>query len=263
MVTWPKNPCSTHACGVAAKWPLVILNVLLLIAGVVIIIVGIVSMIRNDQALLDNFNNKGPAGIVKHGSIALIISGGVLIVISILGVVAAVTESRIALIVFAFIVGILFLFVVIGAVMALAFQQQTIDMIGAALYQDLLDFNPNEADRISTRAWNWLQNTTLCCGVRNLTDWRNNTYYKSEEQGANKVPATCCKSQNAKGEFDNEIQIQCQRQPNSTNAYLEGCLTANQGKIRDLGNIVGYVGIVAAVIMVRHWDWLPDRQDNL
>ncbi len=91
--------------------------------------------------------------------------GIVVVIISILGCIAALVESKRTLIVYYGFVLALFLFLVICVVIGFTYRSKLTENLRADLVASVGLYDPLEPDKVETKAWDTMQHDLQCCGV--------------------------------------------------------------------------------------------------
>ncbi|XP_015678458.1 tetraspanin-15 [Protobothrops mucrosquamatus] len=166
------------------KFTLVIYSTVFWLLGAFILAVGIYAEVERQKYKTLESAFLAPA-------IILILLGIVMFLVSFLGVLASLRDNLHLLQAFMYILGFCLLIELIGGVMALIFQNKTIEFLnenigrGIQNYYDDLDFK---------NIMDFVQKEFKCCGGEDFKDWSQNQYHDCSAPGplACGVPYSCC-----------------------------------------------------------------------
>ncbi|XP_061820254.1 tetraspanin-15 [Nerophis lumbriciformis] len=132
-------------------------------------------------------------GMFLAPALFLILLGIVMFVVSFIGVLASLRDNLVLLKVFMYTLTVCLILELLGGILALIFQNQTVDLLnknirrGIVNYYDDLDFK---------NIMDYVQKKFKCCGGQDYTDWSVNMYHncssKSKGPLSCGVPYTCC-----------------------------------------------------------------------
>jgi len=243
-------------CGATcAKIVLIIYNIIFLLSGIFLIGLGIWLVVDGRvHNLVDLTFNGTNSSLLRSAAIILITMGVLVVIISVLGFVAAVTENVILLTIYIVFLVVIFIGEIAGGVVAIVFKDRIIYSLKNILSESLdkqlsrTSTNPyyrenkNNATDITCSTsdvgylWDWAQITFECCGVETGNDGYssslNTTYnFKNMCPQLKKeyVPVSCCPFANNKtvdfGEFHKkpDNQYEAQKLVDCTTPYNKGC----------------------------------------
>jgi len=270
-------------CGKAMfKWFLVFFNVIFVILGAVCLAVGLWVKFDNDSVLSalqrmpenaqEATTNFDIAGLLSSAAILLIIVGASIFAIGFFGCCGAWKELRLFLIIYAVILGAVFILEVAGVICWIFFREKVDEYLVPFLTEQLetgYETGVRYEDGVltigsdaATMAWDAIQITLECCavtgyeGYQNATAWDNTYVYEGQTIEA-VVPISCCKIINPRSFPDDieSVEFQdlegCLLHPDSNNANLEGCYYS----ILDILDEYSYyciwilVGVILAEVM--------------
>jgi hypothetical protein len=108
--------------------------------------------------------------------IMFIIIGGVVILLSILGCIAALVDSRRTIIIYYGGILALFLFVVICVVIGFTYRSKLVESLRSDFAASVPMYDPNYPDATETLAWDTMQRTYECCGVNSNVNGSDTTF---------------------------------------------------------------------------------------
>lgn len=244
------------------KYLLFFCNFIFFLASICVVAIGVYAHLEKEKYLPES-------GVDTHDldiydllfdiTIIFIVFGGVLFVISFFGCIGSLRENVCMLWTFAILLGIVFLFGVVGAVLAFLFKddfekraEKELKTEGIKRYRD----DPDWYDFV-----NWVQETFECCGVTSdsYKDWSMNIYFNCSEENISPdacgVPYSCCKEQDdiTKGVTNTECGYGVQEKSTSEASeivYTVGCIEAFQDIVEQNLYIVGGVWLGIAVLQL-------------
>jgi len=226
-------------------------NLCVFLVAVVGLGFGIFALVDGD-AIADLFAHVSE-GFELHvfgiAAILIIAVSSVLLVTTFFGCCGAKLESRCLLITYAFLVSVLI--ACAAAVPILIVATEAVEQVKDPLMDSLKDYNPSpstESETVLKESWDDLQNSYLCCGVDNYTDWTMNPNY-SPPQANTSVPESCC---NSKHGIDDSSHIQeCLTDPESYAEHLPGCwpglVTSIEAHEKDV--VIVSSSVIAAMVV--------------
>jgi len=281
-------------CGAkCAKIVLIIYNIIFLLSGLFLIGLGIWLVVDGRvHNLVDLTFNGTNSSLLRSAAIILITMGVLVVIISVLGFVAAVLENVILLSIYIAFLVIIFIGEIAGGVVAIVFKDRIIYSLKNILNESL----DKQLDKSSTShyysettgnnsqavcftsdvgyLWDWAQITFECCGVET-----NNNGYSSRLNGTynfktmcpqlkkDNIPVSCCPFMNDSTEFgdfhkkpDNQYAAQnlvnCDK-PYNTGCYDEVALWLEKYAPVLIGIGIGFAmlelfGIIFAVCLCRN-----------
>lgn len=185
-----------------SKYVLIVVNIIFILLGLGLLIPGVLVIVNNDgindkilpalQQVEFGVSNFGD--LAKGLSITLIVMGSFVLVLSLMGACGACCESKVLLVVYIIIVGILFLGKLVIVILWIVFKSDVESTLQAELKTGLKKYANDDltTDEVST-GWNHLNMNFECCGIDAVTatsnDYTTTTWYAS---AANEVPISCC-----------------------------------------------------------------------
>lgn len=196
-------------CECFAQWALLIANVPLLVLGVVLLALGAWTLAERD--FLEALQPRN-GSLFAALAIVVLVVGGLLLVLSVFGCVAAFLENKRVLM--AYYVGALVVFLLLCVAVAMGFAYRMkvtsalrsesvlitegIRRLGFHLFaflrlelsESVSAYDPDRRDAAATKAWDTMQRRLQCCGVAvsdaadaapPYTVWRNNIRLNSGE----------------------------------------------------------------------------------
>jgi len=248
------------------KYLLFLTNILIFILGLAVLGCGVWVLVDKpsfldlfDQAetiLPDELSGKFDLNLYSSAAYIIIIVAAIVVVVSFFGCFGAWKESKCMLgTYFVFILG-LFIVMVVGAVLGYTgnFEESMETPLMTALksYNDSATDSDTEAFAYK-KIWNEVQSELQCCGVHNVSDWRN---YGHGFTDHNKQPEGCCHWKKEGEEWENiwedkakvkECREDSKSMDNSVYKF-EGCFTIIKDKVTDNQDIV--VGVAIGVVVV-------------
>lgn len=228
-----------EGCAKGVKYGLFVANTVILIGGIVVFSVGIWTLA--DRSFMERL--LGSDLYVNSASI-LIATGIIVTIISFLGFLGAIKEIKCMLLTFFIILFMIFITMLVGGILGYVFRSE----VDERMYSEMLmTIKLYQNDTQVTDAWDAVQSVFKCCGMSmdkspGYEVWsKRNTHFG----GIYKIPATCCKTK------DDGLRDRCQKDPNESNAYLEGCYEKMKEFVLKHAKIVGGIGIgIASLLLV-------------
>jgi len=242
-------------CGAkCAKIVLIVYNIIFLLSGLFLIGLGIWLVVDGRvQNLVDLTFNGSNSRLLRNAAIILIAMGVLVVIISVLGFVAAIMENIVLLSIYIAFLVVIFCGEIAGGVVAIVFKDRIVYSLKEILSKSLDDqlsmnsTNPYYKEtRVNNSApvcatsdvgylWDWAQITFECCGLEN-----NNNVYSSRlnstytflkmcpELKKPNIPVSCCAFVNASTEFGDfhqkpDNQYNAQKLVNCDKPYTNGC----------------------------------------
>lgn len=195
--------------GSIAKAILCILNMFFIVVSCSIVFYGFQIQVQHSNP---NFEQTIPDW--KTLSIAMILFGFILGIVSLFGFSAALCESPMLLNIYVYFLSLGTILSIFLTIMALLFSGQVID-ISKKEYTKLMNTEQNTYNAFFIQ---YFQRTFYCCGIKEPKDWFNQTFGNvSLEQDT--YPASCCQE---KTDWKNSFKT-CQNL-----ASYDGCFSSNQ-----------------------------------
>lgn len=178
-------------CGAkCAKIILIIYNIIFLLSGLCLIALGIWLVADGRVNNLVNLTYNGSnSSLLRNAAIILITMGALVVVISIIGFIAAVMENIVLLTIYIVFLVVIFCGEICGGVIAIAFKDKIVyglkDILGNQLSDQL---SPNSSSHYYNNIvggnntcftsdvgwlWDWAQLTFNCCGISNKGDFQS------------------------------------------------------------------------------------------
>jgi len=245
-------------CGAkCAKIVLIVYNIIFLLSGLFLIGLGIWLVadgrVHNLVTLTYNGTN---SSLLRNAAIILITMGVLVVIISVLGFVAAVTENITLLIIYIAFLIVIFCGEICGGVIAIVFKDRIVyglknilsESLDKQLAKNSSDHYYNETKANNSAAvcttsdvgylWDWAQITFTCCGIETnnngYSSRLNSTYnFKNmcpQLQNPN-TPLSCCPFVNQSTTFGDfhtnpDNQYAAQKLVNCAQPYTNGCYDA-------------------------------------
>ncbi|KAJ8265982.1 hypothetical protein COCON_G00150810 [Conger conger] len=164
----------SQSCLNCLKYTMCVVNLICWLCGTSILGFGIYLMMNSSLSSL--VPSLASLNIAK----SLVITGTIITCISFLGFLGALKENRCLLISYFILLFILMLAELSVACVLLIYEQQIDKFFAQELMGSLEELKTkNQTNRDD---WDTIQNMFQCCGVHNMSDWKDN------------VPASCCKT---------------------------------------------------------------------
>lgn len=261
-------------CGATcAKIILIIYNIIFLLSGLVLIALGIWLVadgrINNLVSLSYNGSN---SNLLRNAAIILITMGVLVVIISVIGFIGAITENVILLGIYIAFLVIIFCGEICGGVIAIAFKDKIVYSLTGILGDQLdtqlsktsnehfYNVGPNNTCFTSDVGWlwDWAQLTFECCGIHGSSDFssRMNTSYNFKTMCPSLTdpyrPASCCPLKTGKsfGDFHKvpDNQYEAQTFVDCANPYTIGCYDAVAYWIERYAPVLIGIGIGFAML---------------
>ncbi|TRY63696.1 hypothetical protein TCAL_00391 [Tigriopus californicus] len=188
------------------QWALLLFNLPLMLMGIALIILGVVGL--TEHGYIADALQAENGGLFTGVMVLLIVVGALMMILAVIGCVAAFVESHTLLMIYYVSVLVAFLLIVIGMVLGYVYRGQ----LETTLRQELLDtmpsYDPEKPQDSITLAWDKTQGNLECCGVakgeeRPWKAWLTNQRLNSG-QADSRVPESCClATSNANGQRAN------------------------------------------------------------
>uniref|UniRef100_G3CJT8 Tetraspanin n=1 Tax=Dipetalogaster maximus TaxID=72496 RepID=G3CJT8_DIPMA len=220
-----------EACGMSfIKYLLFIFNLLFAISGLAVLIVGavVLSNIGEFERYVDS--------TVLGPPIVLIVVGAVIFLIASLGCCGAIKENYYLLIVFAILLGVIFIMELAVGIAASVAKDDFTTALRSSLEKSMSNYTISSADRES---WDGIQKSLKCCGISNPKGWENVV-------GADQVPITCCRTGTAP--TPSSSPPTCPFSTDQSLVFQEGCYDKIKMKIKD--NIIIIMGIGIGIAFI-------------
>jgi hypothetical protein len=252
-----------EGCGATfAKIMLIIFNIIFLCSGLVLIALGIwlLVLLAQSDGLTDVFARAYGSGFYRNAAILLIAMGCLILFVTILGLVAAIRESKILLTIYLVFICIVFGGEIAAGVVAIVYKDKLLEELKNTLRgsQDFTTSAPYYENSTTTcastvkgRIWDLIQIQFHCCGLAtNETGYgmvpdvaMNKCNSTKFAYPALKAPLTCCE-RNVSG-FDYRDQktneFMCGSTVNADNRL--GCIQTIQNWIIKYAPVLIGIGI--------------------
>jgi len=259
---------AVEGCGKFLKFIVFFFNFLVFVGGIAVLGVGIWSLV--DSNALGEIGTILGQDMFSTATYILIAVGVILLLLGFLGCCGAWKESKCLLGLFFFILFIMFIVLLAGGILAFVYN----DKVKSALEKEMnttlvekYDDTSKDKDIIAfTDAWNVLQTTYKCCGIKgNRTGdnsyykWQSSQWFKKQTGSSKKyVPTSCCNTKNATDVkvCDGETKLADAPPVNhpgtKENKYLnvDGCYNAVEAFVNAKAPIIGGVACGIAVLML-------------
>lgn len=181
--------------------------------------------------------------LLRVAAILLIVVGGLLFVISLIGIIGAVIEHRVVLGIFMAFLIIIFLGEIAGGVLAIVFKDSLLDNLNEAVSDSLQEyFNPGTCELSETgNDWEVVQKELKCCGTDapdrgygtlNITERR----CLNSKHWPNQLPLSCYQEKE-------EVCLQ-----NACTPWPKSCVEAIEDKVTYYAPILIGIGLGVAMI---------------
>jgi hypothetical protein len=246
-------------CSIAtAKSLLLLLNLVCIIVGSGVLGVGLWAGFDKrsfidytgwveDKAVKDKISDIADETPLGRAPIILVIFGAMLLILSILGCIAAIGESRCLLTCYAMILLTFMLMEIATAGAAIGYRNEAKDYIKANMKSTLLQYvHPasREDKNGITFMWDRIMANYECCGVDNFTDLEQSKYWITNS--TIKIPSACCILRDKKSIFPQDFK--CANNPTEENSNMnKGCYNALAAEVENYNTVPMLVVSVLAV----------------
>jgi len=253
------------------KYLLFITNFLIFVLGIAVLGCGIWVLVDKPSFLdlfeqaeqnVPSLDGKFDVSLYTSAAYIIIVVAALITIISFFGCFGAIKESKCMLGTYFVLILAMFIVMVVGAV--LGYTGDLENTLRKPLKEAMNKYD-DSADKTDEKAfayktiWNNVQAELQCCGVDNVTDWRNGNY---NFKGDVKQPDGCCHFQKKGDGFediwgtgetagDNDQVRDCKKSDAAGNDSIykfNGCFTKIKDKIEDNQDIV--VGVAIGVVVV-------------
>ncbi|XP_050414136.1 tetraspanin-4 isoform X2 [Patella vulgata] len=256
-----------NGCGNFLKYSMFLFNAIILITGCGLLGLGIYT--RTSQTGLSRVSSILGSYLYSTLSLVLIITGGVVIVLSFLGCCGALKEVKCMLVSFFALLLLMFLGLIVGGTVVYAFKDQIGEYTIKELYRSLNSSYGLDGQESVTEAWNSMQKIFQCCGVdgdiNSTSSWayykENTEWFRNQTDNMKRfVPESCCVSQMDLNVTKCQARIEKHIIPaigppvfadmENDQLFTEGCYTAFYNFISRNAQIVGGIGVGIGVAMI-------------
>lgn len=202
------------------RFSLIAVNVIFLLGGLATLGLGVwVQVEKGDYVAIADSDT----GLT--GAILIIVAGGVTALISFVGFLGAVKNSRVLLWLFFSVVSILIIVEIIAVVLGMVYQDKIEDELHGDMKKTIQEYG-TDLDGVK-KAWDWAQQKFECCGVDDYKSWSRAAEFN--RNGSNFfVPDSCCKDEkNGCGDFRKIKSI------DKSKIYTQGCFEELKTFIKD------------------------------
>ena len=223
-------------CPKIVKWAFVVFNIFLGALGIVLFALGVrvvtvtASVPPQSVAGQDSLLTM----LVIAGGVLHFICGIVIFALAVVGVLGAVIQARLLLVIYATMLSAITVIQFIGVIVplvALSPSANLTPILSSLLTQFIRGYTLPPANAGQNDFIDNIQNTSSCCGVNNATDWMESPLFI--DRGI--LPPSCCSFL-----FGSDCML------NSTNIHESGCIT----RIGAFGNIDFFVDVGAAALVI-------------
>jgi uncharacterized membrane protein len=236
-------------CGATlAKWLLIIINILVLLAGAAVLGIGIWLLVDDGASkYFEIISVDTTETLVRTAIIIFIVIGGIAFVVGFCGCCGACKECSTLLLIYVVIVVLILLLQIAAGILAAVYKTEVEDKLKSSMEKTVGErYGTEEYDSL-TSAWDFMQVEFECCGANGYTDWNNSTYRSMNDSTT--YPLTCCKLANK--DYQNPIaenETQCLA-GNSNSIYQEGCYDAFKKWVDD--RVVVLIAVAFALLAIQ------------
>jgi len=230
---------------IVIKYFIFVFNVLFWLIGVGLLAVGLWAVAEKNAAL--NLSTLGESFI--NPVLLLLISGSVIFVVGFFGCIGALRENVFVISVYIVCVGIVFIFLVIGAIILFAFRDWIkTELLVSPLKRTIVQYR-DDADL--QNLVDWIQ------GEWSYKDWEQNVYFNCSSPGVEAcgVPFSCCRPNTDPNIVEvnyecgyNVLQDSIGNDPSKV-IYTTGCI--NQGDAWFQLYMIPVAGVIVAVALIQ------------
>jgi len=216
------------SCGATClKYLLFIFNFVFFVCGGALMGISIWLVVDPEMSSYTNIVNNP----LITAAMYLILAVGVFIfLIGFLGCCGACKESACMLSTYAFLIAVILILQVVGAILAVVFHDSLEEELQEEMTDQVYNYVTNDENDATTKAWNILQFEMKCCGATGYEDYVDS---KFQNMTKDPVPDSCC-VQKASADWDNiqpEDRDKCLEEARTgpaTFTFLnaEGCYTS-------------------------------------
>lgn len=208
-------------------------NLLFVIAGIALIATGAYVNVKMDEYY--DFFGKDYLG----PGILIIVVGVLIFLIAFFGCCGAYKENYCLTMTFAVSLAIIFILEIAGGIAGFVLRDKIEDEVKTVLEKTMKNWGEDGHEGVTT-TWDKLQNEFSCCGVNNISDWRNPAYRPANQTN---VPTSRCKDTNAAGQKTCDTTI-------DANLNSHSCAMELENWLKDKVAIIGGVGIGLAFVQI-------------
>ncbi|XP_052803805.1 tetraspanin-3-like [Mya arenaria] len=250
------------ACTGCGQLVLVLINILFSVVGIALLVVA--CLVRFGSGVFDSYLEDGYTefklaveiatkgkldisgldigDIVGDAAIAFIVIGAFFFVLGIFGCCGAICKAKSLLVIYAVVLGVIFLAEVIFVILLFTMKSKIDGWIQGPLEDTLNEkYTGSNGSDPFTLTINFVMREFECCGIKGQGDFNSTTSWRRPDP-AMVVPYVCCMDTN---------DTNCVTNPTSNNSYTEGCYNTVNNWLTDNKNVLIGVGSgVAAVQML-------------
>ncbi|XP_062611009.1 tetraspanin-18-like [Saccostrea cucullata] len=213
------------------------LKCLIIVCNVPVIAIGTVAMGLGIWVLLENpsvleLSSVRELSIMDQSylltSIYLVITAGAAIfVFGIVGIIATHSQSACCIGFYAGVLSLILCVEVAGCTLGVVFKDSWNTHLDAAIYRNIRTEYDGSADTQNyfSRHMNTIHTSLSCCGYGNVSDFLQSTSWNRtlDDGTLAEVPISCCLPQNNSTLPSVKGNIDCRKNPDSTNSYTNPC----------------------------------------
>jgi hypothetical protein len=256
------NELVNYICSISlARLLLVLLNAVYIVVGFAVFVAGLwagfdkrsfvdVTGVIKDEILTSRLNDIADETVLGKASIVIVTLGVIILILSLLGYIAAAGERRGLLTCYAMILLILMMMEVATACATVVYRNEAETTVKDALRALLKKYSHLDARRHRdglTLMWDRIMANYECCGVYNFTDFQDDSNWMTP--GLMVVPKACCILMDKVNIEPNDTA--CTMKPTVLNSYKDkGCydaLTAELVKHTDIPILTTVVLVLSQV----------------
>jgi len=261
--------------GKCARVVLIIYNIIFLLSGLCLIALGIWLVADGRVHNVVNLTYNGTnSTYLRNAAIILITMGVLVLIVSLIGFIGAITENVVLLSIYIAFLIIIFCGEICGGAVAIAYKDKIVEKLQDILNEQLDDqldqnlttphyYNPGPTNSSCYTSdvgwlWDWAQITFTCCGIYNNQDYKNRltiayNFQKMCPGLTNAyLPASCCplKSPNDFGDFHKtpDNQYDSQKLVECASPYSKGCYESIVDKVGHYAPVLIGIGIGFAML---------------
>ncbi|XP_065060833.1 tetraspanin-33-like [Rhopilema esculentum] len=244
----------SSAVSTCSKYTLFFLNILFWLIGLALLAVGI--YVKSLKELGSVFKSTVPWYF--DPSIYFIIIGAAIFIIAFLGCIGALRENICMLKTFEYIIYLLMLLELGGALGLYFAKDKAKGVVKDALKKTI----PNYRDDIDLQSIiDYFQENVKCCGIDTYDDWESNIYFNCSSPGAEAcgVPYSCCKNFQVEQNTQCGYKMRCIKQNSQcpsaherrNKIYTTGCVDATIDLFLSKNNLYYFIGAGAGLIVLQ------------
>lgn len=178
-------------CGRCSKIIIVILNVLLMICGLMLLSLGAWFLSDLDALKLLHISTLDTSNQVVHATaVAMVSIGSAVFVISVVGCVAAMRESKFLLSIYCGFNVVIMILEIVLCILVIVSIDDILYEVESTMSTTVQKQYGQEGYEQETDAWNTIQHSLHCCGANGTSDWLTSLWIRNETFRL--VPDSCC-----------------------------------------------------------------------